>query len=282
MQVGPDKDALQKEYERLGGYWSDISTWYNLSGKVAGTEWVVSGKFDEFYDRLMGAAASLDLKDPDPATLQEWATAQEQNDAWDQLVMERFGGDIMTVMKEYWNASTAGRRALIKSDPRISQYYDTGDNYAEMFPIWAKYYTEGTSTGGSSGKSTGTGYSKTGKRYYSSGKGGGGYTTYRKYSSGGRSSGGGSVDYTSTIPLGYRTNMEASANLAKAGTGQYGGYIQFPNYVLATLTPTAQAEVTTFVEQGPGTIISGTTVNELLDASAQFPEIAPVVAQMVG
>ena len=173
----------------------------------------------------------------------------------------------MTVMRDYWAGSSAERRAMRKADPRIDQYYDTRDKYAEMFPLWAKYYTEQGGASGSAGGSSGQS-----NRYYS---GGGGRSYYRRSYSGGGYSGGGGIEMDYTLPLGYRTSMEASQAMARAGQGQYGGTIRFPTAVWKALSSVTKTEVES------GEPVSNQARDELMKVAKKFPKSKPAVESVL-
>jgi hypothetical protein len=231
MMAGPNKDALQKAYEQMGGYWaSDISgLWYGSGGNSSA--WSDPAKFQMFHDKLVEAAAQLGLSDPDPLTLQEWAEAQELEAKRKEMLNETLGEDIMDVMVAYWNADKNTRRQMRNADKRIDEYYNFQDRYEAQFPVWARYYTDqassSTSTGGGGGSSSGGGGGSYVRKTYSGGGGGG--STY--------------VPASYTIGLGSRSSLEANRLPGTLGKAKPGGSIKIPPALKAIIGDAVSAEI---------------------------------------
>lgn len=261
--AGPNKKALQDEFERLGGYWSDVSTWYNVGGDPAA--WADPEKFQAFYDKLKQAATNLGLSEPSDQLVQEWATAQDLDAELKRTIVEQLGADINQVMVEYWNADSATRRAMRKKDPRIDQYYNIRDYWASANPIWAKYYVE---TKASSTSTSGGSTSAGSKSYY-----GGTSGSRRYYNSSGGGGSSSSLEYGSTLPMGYRSTLRAGELPGKLGKGGYGRSIRYPLEFLQIIGPAAQ-------EQIDNDTITPATSTFLDKVAENHPEFKPIVEEI--
>jgi GGDEF domain-containing protein len=258
--AGPNKDALQKAYEQMGGYWaSDISgLWYGSGG--SSSAWSDPEKFQMFHDRLMEAAASLGLQEPDALTLKEWAQAQDLDAKRKAFLDEKLGADYMDNMRAYWAADKRTRYEMRKADPTIDEYYRIQDGWEEQYPIWAKYYTEQEST--STKTSTG------------SGGGGGGYTR-RSYSSGG-GSGSSYVPASYTLGMGARSTLDASRLPGSLGKAKPGGSIRIPAALQGIIGEAATAEIES------GEPISQKTQDFLKKVEKRHPEHKEIIRTIIG
>lgn len=201
---------LVDAYVALGGKASDFDVFYETNGA-----WRDPLALQAFVDKLRAVAQGSGLKTPDAQTLAEWIGAQNMNTDYRAATAKKFGDDIWGVISDYLSNTTAGRAAARKADPRIDGYYAFRDQYALLYPEWAKFYYTAPSKK-TAAKASGTGTGAAAKKKAAGGGGGGG-----KVLSGGLASGLARNPLAGYLPQGLRTTLHATdllaAQLGKAG-----------------------------------------------------------------
>lgn len=224
--VGPSKKALRQAIEDQGGDPGWIDMWYGTGGKPQAwreEEWAA------FYSAMASAAATLNLKQPSVATLEEWTVVQKINDEYTTTAETMFGENIWNISGIYSGLPMSKRSQYRAEHPELPAFWDFREVWAAEHPLWAKYYmAEGAKTS-------------------SGGGGGGGY-------GGGSRSTGGSSTAAAKATVGYagmgppaaeRSTLDVRQLMApgKLGRGRYGKLASWPTGLMKKVQPATAASV---------------------------------------
>lgn len=248
---GAGHNKMVDAYVALGGSQSDFDIFYATNGA-----WRDPSLLQAFVDRLRLVAQGLKLTNPTPAMLAEWIHAQSLNDDYRARTEAKLGADIWTVISDYLSGNTAERKAARAADPRIDAYYSFRDQYAALYPEWAKYYdvTALTAAAKTAAASGGSGKSSSKK---SSGGGGGGGSSSKTPAP--------LVDW---LPLGQRSTLNATdllgTALGKAGVPSKAPF--WPAALWAKYGPPPKG----FAAAAGQTLINELNTGSVSDAGALF------------
>ena len=156
------------------------------------------------YEKIKKAAIEYGVNDPSNNELITRTVAREQNDDFKLLVAAELGPRFYDDQSWFYELSYGEQAAYKKDNPlfaeRLEQYKDLKAQYAEQYPVWARYYYkkakgEGESGGGSSGTKTTSG---------GGGGGSGGFSDYLKNY----------MHQGNEVSMGYRTSLDSNKLLA--------------------------------------------------------------------
>ncbi len=262
-QAGPG--GLGDLINAYQGDTGDFDTWYNTDGDP--NAWGDPAKFKAFVNKLQAAAKTLTLHEPSLAELHNWVQAEELNAQFKDMAEKELPG-ITAILAEYNPIQPSQKDDWRKANPEkwalIQKYYDFKDMFAAASPVWAQFYTNGTSSGGGGGSS-----SKKSKK--KGGRGGGG------------SRGGSSTRSTAAsrgkVLVGKRSTLDASKLIGGTllGTGGVAGVPIWPPALVTIAGQTAYDAVKTARKAGKA--IDKKTVTHLTQVAANHPEFASILKE---
>lgn len=193
--------------------------------------------------RMQKAASLSGVSEPSNAELMTRVQARNENDVFKELVREKLGVRFYEDQSWFYETSYGEQAAYKKLHPEFAElldmYKEMKAAYADMNPIWAKYYFIASEEKKKSGGGGGTLKSK--KTGPNEGGGGSGWVNYggsNRYSGGGGWTNYGSgessilgqyLNQSNKIGMGYRSSLDAKKLLSGSlGSGGTGGLPKWP------------------------------------------------------
>ena len=132
-----------RESPTLTGDDDDIGVWYTVGGDP--NAWSKPERFQEFFDNLLLAAESMELRAPSDVELIERIEAETINETWKVFKDETWGEDLNVYLGTYSNMSRSDRRKWRNENPDlysfyITDYYNARDEFGKANQLWSRYF----------------------------------------------------------------------------------------------------------------------------------------------